>query len=144
MNQEIIAKANEIINASNGNKGGWEKGICTLALIDEDGYPTASTLSIGKSDGINWLTFVTGLASNKAKRIQKCNKASVCMNSAEYNITLVGTVEVLTDAEIKKDTWYSGCEYHFSGVDDPNYCVIRFTAKRYNLFIGDEEVAGTL
>ena len=139
--QEIIEKATLIVNDATTD---WVKGICTLALIDKDGFPTASTLSLAKADGIKWLSFVTGLNSNKVWRIHKCNKASVCFNSTDYNITLVGTIEILTDPQIKKDAWYEGCEHHFSGADDPNYCVLKFVPHRYCLFIGDSEVEGTL
>jgi len=143
MRQEIIAKTEEIINTIAGN---WEKSICTLSLIDDQGFPTASTLSTARADGIKWLSFVTGLVSNKAKRIEKCNKACVCFNSADYNITLVGTIEVLTDAQAKKDVWYSGLEHHFTGVDDPNLCVLKFTTNRYQIYgvIGHEEIYGEL
>lgn len=71
---------------------------CLLALFDCDGYPTASTISASKADGINWITLCTGLNNNKTNRIDKCNHASVCFNVADYNITLVGTIEVLTEA----------------------------------------------
>jgi len=141
MNDKHIAKAGKIIESKAGL--GMD-AYCVLALLDHEGYPTASTLSIAKADGINWITFGTGLDSNKANRIKNSNKASVCISSASYNITLVGTAEVLTDLETKKDMWYEGMEYHFTGPDDPNYCVIRFKTIRYNLYVGDDEVSGTL
>lgn len=139
MNEEIISRAGEIVSQNIG-----EAGYCVLALIDLDGYPTASTISAAKVDGINWLTFCTGLNSPKVHRINKCNRASVCFNSAEYNITLVGTIEILTDPEIKKEMWYGGLTQHFSGPDDPNYCVLRFKTEHYNLFVDWKEVRGTL
>ena len=137
-NNEIIKQAAEII--SSGMKS------CVLALIDAEGYPTASTITVAKSEGISWITFVGGTRSNKAQRIAKCDRASVCFFSEEplYNITLVGIIEVLTDPEIKKETWYEGCEYHFSGFDDPNYCVLKFTTQRYNIFIGEDEEEGVI
>ena len=139
MNQAVIATAAEIIqDEAKKEQGG---GFCTLALIDENGYPTASTVSISKANSIKELTFCAGLSGNKAKRIQKCNRASVCFNSSNYNITLVGTVEILTDPEAKKESWYTGCEHHWSGIDDPDFCVLRFTTERYNLFVGPEDFA---
>jgi general stress protein 26 len=104
-----------------------------LSLIDNDGYPTTSTISVSKAEGINWITFCTGLGNNKTKRIEKCNRASVCFDAIDHNITLVGTIEVLTDPKIKKEMWYNGLENHFNGPDDPNYCVLRFRTNRYNL-----------
>ena len=88
MSKEVIARAAEIINGKTGYIGGGMEGYAALALIDENGYPTASTLTITKADGIKWLTFCTSLDDNKVKRIRKCNRASVCINTSEYNITL--------------------------------------------------------
>ena len=134
MNQEAITRAEQVIMSKTGYIGGGMEGYCTLAVIDEYGYPSASTLSISKADGIKWLTFLSGLESNKAKRISKCNRGSVCINSSKYNITLVGTLEVLTDPDIKKEMWQEPLGSIYSSPDDPVYCVIRFTTERYNIF----------
>ena len=146
LKQEIIAKAEEIINAKTGYVGGGMEGYAALSLIDEKGYPTTSTLTIAKAEGIKWLTFCTSLGRDSVKRIKSCNRACVCINSSEYNITLVGTIEVLTDPETKKDNWFPIMDdgAHWSGPDDPEFCVLRFTTKRYNLFVGYEEAKGTL
>ncbi|MCL2034144.1 MAG: pyridoxamine 5'-phosphate oxidase family protein [Oscillospiraceae bacterium] len=146
MNQEVIAKAEEIINGKTGYIGGGMEGYAALSLIDENGYPTTSTLTIVKADGIKWLTFATSPDENKAKRVEKCSRASVCINSTEYNITLVGTIEIVTDMKTKKDMWLEpmGCGEHWTGYDDPNFCVLRFETERYSLFVGYESAQGTL
>ena len=142
MSQATVSKAENVINNLAGK---MEEGYCAIALIDEDGYPSASTVSIAKADGIKWLAFCAGINDNKANRIRKNNRASVCLNSPGYNITLVGTAEVITDPKVKKETWYEGCgEIWPGGADDPDYCVIRFTAKRYNLYVGMELAEGKL
>lgn len=76
MSKEVIKKAEKIIeeNTAHHFSEGSEP-FCTLALIDENGYPTASTITASKAEGINWITFCTGLESDKAKRIAKCNRA---------------------------------------------------------------------
>ena len=106
MNEEIIKSAEEIL----ANRALKEQGYCILALIDTDGYPTAATISPSKIEGIHCITFCTGTDSNWAKRIANCNRASVCFNSGteQYNITLVGNIEVLTDLKTKKEMWYEG------------------------------------
>jgi general stress protein 26 len=139
MNQEIIFKAGKMIEDNIG-MGTY----CVLSLLDFDGYPTTSTITASKADGINWITFCTGIGSPKAKRISKSNRASICFNADDYNITLVGTIEILTDPDIKKDMWYDGLINHFSGADDPNYCVLRFQTERYNLLIDWKEVKGSI
>lgn len=100
MNEEIIVKAQEILK----NRASKEQGSCVLAQIDIDGFPTAATISPSKIDGIHSITFCTGIGSNWAKRIEKNNRASVCFNSEteQYNITLVGMIEVVADPETKR------------------------------------------
>jgi general stress protein 26 len=145
MEQEVIARAEEVIMSKTNYIGNGMDGYCSLALIDEEGYPSSSTLSISKAEGIKWLTFLSGLKSNKVKRINKCNRGSVCINSSRYNITLVGTLEVLTDLKIKKEMWQEPLRHIYSGSDDPEYCVIRFNTKRYNIFFDNMGSAkGTL
>jgi len=138
MNEKVIANAERIIAQKAG------QGHCTLALINENGYPTASTVSIVKADGIKWMTFGVTLSENKSKRVAKCNRASVCVNSDEYNITLVGTAEIITDAAVKQEMWKPGFEHHWSGADDPEFAVLRFNTEQYSLFVGWEFTEGTL
>jgi len=143
MSNELIARASEVI-ATRMWKGAedYAQFYSTLALIDLDGYPATTTMSISKQDGIQHLYFTTSLDSNVVKRIQQCNRASVCVNSAEYHISLVGTIEILTNLKIKQELWYEGISGYFSGPEDPNYCVLRFTTERYNLFIDDKVAIG--
>jgi len=142
MSQEIIAKAAEIVEKSAVRNGSYHGQICVLSLIDAEGFPTASVLTPSKADGIRQLTLCTTLDGNGAKRIKNCNRASVCFGTTEYCINLVGEIEIITADEVKRDMWYDGLNCHFSGPDDPNYCVLRFTTKRYKLFVGWEEVEG--
>jgi general stress protein 26 len=139
MNQGIIIKAGDIIEKNTG-MGTY----CALALIDLDGYPTASTITASKANGINWIAFCTGLGGTRTNRIKKCNCASVCFNADDYNITLVGTMEILTDPDVKKEMWYEGLANHFNGPEDPNYCVLRFKTERYNLLVEWKEAKGRL
>ncbi|MDR0307845.1 MAG: pyridoxamine 5'-phosphate oxidase family protein [Chitinispirillales bacterium] len=144
MNQKTIDKA---VKAIAEKTGGGNEGHCVLALIDMEGYPTASTLSLSKADGIREMTFCVELESNKVRRINNCNRASVCFSSEKYNITLVGTIDILTDPQVKKEMWYDCLENIFTGgAGDPNYCVLRFKTKSYNLFFTDEydHASGTL
>ena len=143
MNEEIIKRAEEIL----ANRTKFEHGClecCVLALIDIDGYPTAATISPSKIDGIKRITFCTGMGSNWVKRIEKCNHASVCFNSEaeQYNITLVGDIEVVTDIDVKKEMWFDGMGYYYTGPEDPGFCVLHFTTKRYSLMLNENDANG--
>jgi len=139
MSQNVIKKAADVIAAKANYVGGGMEGYAVLALIDEDGSPTASALTIARSDGINWLTFATSPDSNKVARIQKNNRASVCTASSEFNITLVGTIEIVDDNAAKADNWFEPMSHMWSGPDDPSFCLLRFNTARYNLFFADDE-----
>ncbi|MCL2350629.1 MAG: pyridoxamine 5'-phosphate oxidase family protein [Defluviitaleaceae bacterium] len=142
MSQEIIKKTGEII-AQNHSAPSY--GV--IALIDEHGHPTASTISVAKNDGINWITFCVGTDENKANRIAKNNRASVCFSSETYNITLVGTAEILTGQADKDEMWYDNCKHIWpEGPTSPDFAVLRFKTERYNIFgtVGEQHITGVL
>ena len=143
MDRETILKAGEIIakNTAQGAAVGAEP-YCVLALIDENGDPTASAVTPAKAEGIAWMTFCTGFQSNKAKRVAPSDRASVCFCGLDHNVTLTGRMEILTDEATKREMWYEGLMHHFSGPDDPEYCVLRFTTERYNLLVDWKEARG--
>jgi general stress protein 26 len=139
MHEDLIKKAGDIVESSVRGVG-----YCALALIDLDGSPAASTITASKADGIIWITFCTGKDGPKAERIAKCGRAGVCFSAPDYNISLVGSIDILTDPDIKREMWYDGLQHHFTGPDDPNYCVLRFKTERYNLLVDWKEARGVL
>lgn len=141
MRDRIIARAGEIVAQ---RMGGGNRGFCTLALMDEDGYPAMTTISVSKADGIKWLTFCTSLRANSVLRARRSCKAGVCVNSEGYHIALSGTIEVITDEAVKQEMWYQDLKQNFSGPQDPDYCVLRFSTERYNLLIDWQEARGSL
>lgn len=142
MNEKVITKASEIVNAKSGFIGDGMDGYVSLALINENGYPVITTISIAQADGIKWLTFVPGSKRNSVKRANMCNRACVCINSRYYHISLVGSIEVLTDAESKKDNWQQPLSAYWDGPEEADYCVLRFTTEHYTIYLIDKDFAG--
>ena len=143
MNENVINNAEAIL----ARLTRFEQGClecCVLAQIDEDGFPTAATISPSKIDGIRHVYFCSGLGSNWVKRAKQDKRASVCFNSEEeqYNISLVGDIEVVTEPDVKTEMWYSGMGGYFTGPGDPNFCVLKFTTKRYSLMLSEFDVNG--
>lgn len=134
MHEDIIARAGAIVEAMNGNAGN-----CVLAQLDEDGYPTAATISVSRAWGIQTVAFCTGLGSNWVKRIERYGRAGLCFSGPAYNITLVGDIAILTDLETKKALWYDGMSTYFKGPEDPGFCVLRFQTRRYSLMLSEQE-----
>ncbi|MCL2841412.1 MAG: pyridoxamine 5'-phosphate oxidase family protein [Defluviitaleaceae bacterium] len=139
MSQEVVNRASEVINSMSEYKSPGLEGYAALSLIDENGYPSATTFNITKADGIKWLTFNTALDRPYAARIAKNNKACVCINSTAYTINLVGTVEACTDMETKKENWFPFFDDagHWTGIDDPNLLILRFKTERYTIQFTD-------
>src|SRR5574344_2389327 len=136
MKEKIIEKAKKIIQGQCG-----EGGYCALTLMDPDDRPNTTTITPSKADGIKTINFCTGFGTH-TERIQFRPDACVCFNSLEYHISLKGTMEIITDPEVKKEMWYPGLANHFSGPDDPGYVVLKFVADSYTLFIDYETVRG--
>ena len=136
MNANIFEKANQIIKAG---------GPAYFGVVDEDGFPSVSTVSLVKAQDIFEAYFGTGTEANKTKRLLKDKRASICCHAGGDNITLVGEAEVCTDQPTKSRCWVDGFINHFPlGETDPNYCVIKFTAKRVSLWVDNESAEFTI
>lgn len=115
--------------------------VAYVGKVDSNGYPRVSTISSLKVDDIGTMWFSTGLDGDKAKLYKSNPKASVCYNKANDNITLTGTMEVITEQEIKTELWVDWFINHFpGGPTDPNYCILKFTAGHAVLWV-DRQVA---
>jgi len=113
--------------------------VAYIGVIDENGCPSVSAVSTIKPDGIFTVYFATGISANKSKRLLRDERASVCYRLNGNNITLVGVAKILSDQETKSRFWEDRLVEHFPGGEtDPNYCIIKFTAKRASLWIDYE------
>jgi len=136
MNKTTIEKASNIIKTCDASYFG---------VIDENGCPSVSTVSPLHPDSIREVYFGTSPCANKTQRLRKDKRASMCYHKGGDNITLVGEAEILTDQATKSRIWQGWFIEHFpSGETDPNYCVIKFTAKRASLWVDGESAEGTL
>ena len=130
MNETIIEKANQIIRTCE---------TAAFAVIDENGFPSVSTVSPIKTENILEIYFSTNIGGNKEKRLRKNNRASICFNTNESNITLVGEAEIITDQETKSGYWLDWFIHHYPGGDtDPNYIIVRLATKRASLWVDNQ------
>ena len=128
MDSKMYEKANKLIKkAANVH----------LGVVNENGYPVVMAMSLINPENISEIYLSTTIDSNKAKSLQKNNKASICYSTREDNITLVGEAQILTDQETKRKCWQNWfVEVYPGGETDPSYCIIKFTAKSASLYIG--------
>lgn len=110
-----------------------------IASVDEDGFPNMKAMFTPRKIEGNNFYFTTNTSSMRAQQYQKNPKASVYFyhrGRFRYEgIMLIGTMEVLNDADIKKEIWQPGDTlYYREGVTDPDYCVLKFTAVKGRLY----------
>lgn len=104
-----------------------------VASVDEDGFPNIKAMFTPRKIEGNCFYFTTNTSSMRTQQFMKNPKASIYFYKRgrfQYEgIMLTGTMEVLQDAEIKKEIWQTGDTiYYKEGVTDPDYCVLKFTA----------------
>ena len=104
-----------------------------VASVDEDGFPNIKAMFTPRKVEGDSFYFTTNTSSLRAAQFMKNPKASIYFyNRGRFRyegVMLTGTMEVLQEAQIKKEIWRTGDTiYYREGVTDPDYCVLKFTA----------------
>ncbi len=113
--------------------------ICLLGTNSESGFPNIKAMLNLKHEGLKKIWFSTNTSSRRVQQLTKDNRACVYyVDETNFRgLMLVGTVEILQDLPSRKMLWIEGAEkYYPLGVQDPDYSVLRFTAKRGNYYQG--------
>jgi len=114
--------------------------VAFISSVDGDGFPnTKAMLPPRKREGIREIYFSTNTSSMRVGQYRENPKACLyfCDRRFFRGVMLKGTMEVLEDAEIKKTIWRFGdTRYYLKGVTDPDYCVLRFTAREGRYYSG--------
>lgn len=110
-----------------------KSNVTIISYIDNGGFPISKAmLSPREREGIKTFWFSTNTSSNKVRYFRKNPKASVYFVNKRFfrGVSLVGIVEVLETLEAKERLWQDGDTiYYKQGATDPDYCVLKFTAK---------------
>lgn len=109
-----------------------------IASVDPEGYPNMKAmLPPRKVVGIKTFYFTTTTSSLRVAHFRNNQKSSVyfCDQQHYVGVMLRGTMEVLEDPKVKEMLWQeSDTAYYKGGVSDPDYCVLKFTAKTGRLY----------
>jgi len=107
--------------------------IAYISSVDEEGYPNTKAMSSPrKREGIREFYFSTNTSSMRVKQYKANPLACIYFSDKRFyrGVMLKGTMEVLEDAESKELIWLPGdTMYYPLGVTDPDYCVLKFTAR---------------
>ena len=106
-----------------------------IASIDEDGFPNMKAMLMPRKIEGDSFYFSTNTSSLRVSQYEKNGKACIYFyhkGKIRYEgVMLIGTMEVLTTPEIKKEIWNTrDIVYYPKGVNDSDYCVLKFTATK--------------
>jgi general stress protein 26 len=105
-----------------------------VSFITDNDYPsTRAMLAPRKREGIRVFYLTTNTSSRHAQVYKVRSKAClyVCDRRFFRGVVLEGEMEVLEDSDAKRMIWQDGDTIYYPlGVDDPDYCVLRFTAHK--------------
>ncbi|MFG6382784.1 MAG: pyridoxamine 5'-phosphate oxidase family protein [Lachnospiraceae bacterium] len=109
--------------------------VAFIGSIDEDGFPNLKAMYVPRKIDGNIFYFATNTSSLRTQQFLKNPKASIYFcNKGRFRyegLMLMGTMEVLEDAKTKQEIWRNGdIMFYEGGATDPNYCVLKFTAKK--------------
>lgn len=110
-----------------------------VSSVDKDGYPNIKAMLALEREGIGKHYFSTNLSAKRTQRFTENSKACIyyCDNDDYKGLMLTGEMEVLKDRKHRQMLWRDGFEmYYPKGIDDEDYCVLRFTAIRGNYYHG--------
>jgi general stress protein 26 len=107
--------------------------VVLIASVDNDGFPNIKAMLMPRKIDGNCFYFTTNTSSMRVSQYRENEKASIYFfNKGRFRyegVMLIGTMEVLEDAETKQDIWRTGDKmFYKKGVTDPDYCVLKFTA----------------
>lgn len=104
-----------------------------VGSVDGAGCPNIKAmLAPRKRYGIKTFLFSTNTSSQRVAQFRANPNSCLyfCDRRFFRGVQLLGTMEVLEEREYKELIWQTGDTlYYAEGVTDPDYCVLRFTAR---------------
>lgn len=116
----------------------------SLASINEAGYPRTCIVTKLQSEGVSKIYVATGTSSKKTQHFKANPKASICYYNEQDSVILLGNVNIVECAELKRSMWQDWLLAHLpDGPDGAEYCLLEFVSNQATIYIdgGFETVA---
>ena len=111
-----------------------KQGVSFIASVDDECFPNMKAmLPPRKREGIKEFWFSTNTSSMRVAQYKANKNACIYFYDKRFfrGVMLIGEMEVLEDAAAKEMIWQDGdTKYYDRGVTDPDYCVLKFTARK--------------
>jgi general stress protein 26 len=106
-----------------------------VSSIDDHGYPNSKAMFKTEHDGLKTFLFSTNTSSTRVQQFLINSKGSLYFKGQNKGLMLIGEMEVCMDQASREMLWFEGAEkYYPLGVNDPDYCVLKFTARKGNYY----------
>ena len=107
--------------------------IAFVGSVNAHNAPNIKAMVVAKRDGMKTFYFASNNSAMRTEQFQRNNNACIYFRGGLIykGLMLEGSMEILNDTDSKKLIWTRGMKsvYKNGGIDDPDYCVLRFTAK---------------
>lgn len=127
-----LMEKSKAVYLSTINSEGYPEIRALLNLANKKNYPKLVGKSYSVNDETLTIYFTTNTSSRKIAQIRNNNKVSLyfCEPEKFFGAGLTGTVEEITNLEIKKSFWQTGWRiYYHNGPTDKDYALCKFTSK---------------
>jgi general stress protein 26 len=112
-------------------------GIALVGSNGDDGHPWIKALLKMETEELKTVWFSTNTSSKRVAQFLRDSRA--CVYFVDFSdwmgLMLIGEMEVLSDQTSRERLWRDGFErYYPQGVTDPDYTVLRFSARSANYY----------
>lgn len=117
-------------------------GEAYVGSVDGSGFPQIKAMFVPPHGDLRTHYFSTNVSSLRTGQFLENPRACVyyCDTEDIRGALFTGTMTVCTDHEHRTLLWNEGDEkYYPQGVDDPDYCVLKFTAETVRYYHGLEK-----
>jgi general stress protein 26 len=110
--------------------------LINLATLADDGRPLVRYV-VGRADEDLVVRFSTHLDSDKVRQLRADGRVCLTLGATDVRsplwLQLDGTASIDTSETARHAFWFDGLRRHFTGVDDPRYCIVTVTPDRIAL-----------
>ena len=107
-----------------------------LASVDVDGFPRPVPMRKGRTIGCNRIWMAEGRDFVQAAGFGTNPKAGLCYSHYGDSVALRGTVDIVTDKDVRREMWQDRYIHQFpGGADDSAYVLLRFVGTHAGIWI---------
>jgi general stress protein 26 len=143
-----VMESSSFVSLTTIDKNGFPSTRAMLNLRNKEQYPHLVRLYETENNPLT-VYLITNTSSEKFGEIRRSSKACLyyCEPEVFHGILLQGTVEIVTDNELRQKAWQKGWEIYYPE-GDSDYTLLRFVPDRLktygaydNFFVAKESIS---